>query len=134
MSNVYNKKRISFGTWNLTEINVPERSKLHSLEPIGVGTEVVESLTSYIGRLAESHNITTGVLLKNILGPQSNKKYLFEVKNQTKNPNSFRDYINNYGVIAREFVLTIEQLTLRNDIQYLTLVPWNGFVGKRRLL
>lgn len=134
MCKVYNIERVRFETWDLTEINVPERSKLHSLEPIGVGTGLVESLTSYIGRIAESHNITTGVLLKSILGPQFNKKYLFEVKNQTKNPNSFRDYINNNGVIAREFVLAIEQLTLRNDLQYLTLVPWDGFTGNRRLL
>jgi hypothetical protein len=48
---------------------LPERSHLYHLRPIGVGTEGVESLTCYVARLAEAHNVGTGVLLTRELLP-----------------------------------------------------------------
>nr|MCM0593874.1 TniQ family protein [Gloeotrichia echinulata DEX184] len=41
----------------------PKHSRLFHLEPIGVGTFYVESLTSYIARLAEAHSVLPGALL-----------------------------------------------------------------------
>jgi hypothetical protein len=36
---------------------MPPRSRLFSLEPIGIGTPQTESLTSYISRLAAAHSV-----------------------------------------------------------------------------
>ena len=36
---------------------MPPRSRLYSLEPIGIGTPQTESLTSYISRLAAAHSV-----------------------------------------------------------------------------
>jgi len=33
---------------------IPERSQLYCLEPIGKGTDLVESATSYLSRVSES--------------------------------------------------------------------------------
>ncbi len=40
--------QLAFDSWDLTPVVLPVRSRLHSIEPIGVGTPFVESLTGYI--------------------------------------------------------------------------------------
>lgn len=47
-----------------------EVSRLFNIDPIGVGTPYVESLPSYIKRLAEAHSVYPGILLKNEIFPQ----------------------------------------------------------------
>src|SRR5436305_2454272 len=42
---------------------IPSRSRLYHLEPIGIGTPYVESLTSYINRLARAHCVLSGKLI-----------------------------------------------------------------------
>lgn len=42
-------------------------SHFYHLEPIGIGTPYMESLPSYVKRLAEAHSITPGNLLKEII-------------------------------------------------------------------
>jgi len=44
--------------WDVSIPPLPSRSRLYRLEPIGIGTPYVESLTGYIARLAETHCIT----------------------------------------------------------------------------
>lgn len=41
--------------WSLDTPNIPQRSILFNLEPLGLGTANVESLTSYIMRLSNEH-------------------------------------------------------------------------------
>ncbi len=36
-------------------LEIPKRSRLYFLEPIGVGTPYTESLSSYLTRLAQEH-------------------------------------------------------------------------------
>ncbi len=36
---------------------MPSRSRLYSLEPIGIETPETESLTSYLSRLAAAHSV-----------------------------------------------------------------------------
>jgi len=49
-------------SWDLTVPGVPPRARFYPLEPIGIGTPLVESLTSYLLRLAEAHGVPVGVL------------------------------------------------------------------------
>ena len=55
--------------WDMTEVSIPERSILYSPAPIGVGTTLGESLTSYLARLAEAHCVYPGVLLQEMIVP-----------------------------------------------------------------
>lgn len=43
------------------------QKEVHSIEPQGFNTPYVESLSSYIFRLAESHNVSFGILMSNLL-------------------------------------------------------------------
>jgi hypothetical protein len=49
---------------------VPPRTRLYRLEPIGLGTAMVECVASYIHRLAEAHGLPTWVLVRRELAPR----------------------------------------------------------------
>ena len=62
--------------WDLDLPVIAPRSRLFHLEPIGVGTPYVESLTSYVARLAIAHSVPPGTLLAIEIGSLVKKNYL----------------------------------------------------------
>jgi hypothetical protein len=50
-------KPLIYAEWDLGRPAIPSRSRLYSLEPVGIGTPETESLTSYVSRLAEAHSV-----------------------------------------------------------------------------
>jgi len=54
-------------SWDLLPVAIPARSRLHSIEPIGVGTPFVESLTGYMIRLAAAHAVRVSDLIEHEL-------------------------------------------------------------------
>jgi hypothetical protein len=67
----------SYEEWKVELPSMPPRSTLYPLKPIGVGTSLVESLTSYITRLAEAHCLFPGILMGKVIAPlvQQNPVY-----------------------------------------------------------
>ena len=63
----------AFDSWNCTTPVLPPRSRLYALEPIGIGTPFVESLSGYIARLAEAHAVSVGDLVGRELSPSVSK-------------------------------------------------------------
>ena len=55
--------RSFYPLWDMTQPELPPRSRLCHLAPIGVRTPDVENLTSFTMRLAAAHLVETGVLL-----------------------------------------------------------------------
>ncbi|MBT2643432.1 TniQ family protein [Bacillus sp. ISL-41] len=105
------------------------RSALYNLEPIGIGTPYVESLTSYISRLALKHNVTISSLIKGVFAQTTNKMYL---KNNLSQ-GIFGDtaqYINGNSRVSSEYVDVFERLTSRSDLQQLTMSSWTGIFSK----
>src|SRR3982074_3360598 len=60
---------IPFEVWAPALEAPPPRSRLYSLEPIGIGTPEVESLSSYLNRLAQAHCVTVSALIAHELLP-----------------------------------------------------------------
>jgi transcriptional regulator with XRE-family HTH domain len=52
----------TYESWDMTAAAIPPRSRFFNLSPAGLGTSMVECLTSYISRLAQAHSVTPGVL------------------------------------------------------------------------
>src|SRR5688572_20379032 len=50
--------------WDMSTQLISPRSKLYRLEPIGVGTPYVESLSSYFRRLADAHCVSPCIFFK----------------------------------------------------------------------
>ncbi|WP_108671565.1 helix-turn-helix domain-containing protein [Peribacillus acanthi] len=112
-----------------------ERSILYNLDPIGIGTPFVESLTSYISRLAEAHCVATGSLISRIYSPLLKKEYLVKVSKH--GGNGFFDSaigINGVGKLACEFSDLTNKLTGRSDLCLTTLQKWSNILTSRGLL
>src|SRR2546427_5615316 len=60
---------IPFEVWAPALEAPPPRSRLYSLEPIGIGTPEVESVSSYLNRLAQAHCVTVSALITHELLP-----------------------------------------------------------------
>jgi hypothetical protein len=120
-------KRHRFGS--PPAIELPPRSNLYCLAPLGMGTAEVESLTSYVNRLAWAYRVNPRVLVaREILPHLSEKHYVQAVPGRLGSFSPTRSMsINGTGVVARDWAETLERLTMRTDLRSLTLHPWaNG--------
>ncbi|BAT53463.1 TetR family transcriptional regulator [Nostoc sp. NIES-3756] len=115
----------------LRKSQLPTRSRLYHLKPIGVGTSTVESLTSYITRLAVSHCLPTGVLMVTEIAPVINKTYGAGTLHRIYN---FTGALNGTGVMASDLVQALENLTQQKNLHFLTLLTWAEILPSRNLL
>ncbi|MBD2536435.1 TniQ family protein [Nostoc flagelliforme FACHB-838] len=120
-----------YESWDLRLPLMPPRSRLYQIEPVGIGTLLIESLTSYLARLAEAHCLFPGVLMERELAPILNKTYGSTNLHKISN---FTGALNGTGVMATDLSKTIQTLTLRNDLQFLTLLTWSELLTSRNLL
>jgi len=58
-----------YETWDALESPPMVHSRLYALEPMGIGTAQVESLTSYLGRLAVAHRVSMSKLMMEEIAP-----------------------------------------------------------------
>jgi len=102
-----------------------KHSPFYHLPPIGSGTSYAESLTSYILRLADKHCVTSQILLKKVIIPKMNKRYL-------NNPRKFlsKDSRTANGVTEFAILLgsVLMDMTLRRDLIHHTMLPWAGII------
>jgi hypothetical protein len=111
---------------------VPPRTRLYHLAPIGVGTAAVESLTGYLLRLAEAHCVPPGALVRDELLPVLRPEGLGDLS-----PASWLGrrggQLNGTGELARDTVAALARLTGRQDLLALTLAPWSAVLGSHGL-
>lgn len=111
-------------------------SYLFSLEPIGLFTPYVESLTGYIIRLAQEHALSPQDLIVRFILPIQGRTYNSQAKYNMINSLWSRDslLVNSAGSLAKMWKGSLEQLTLRQDIEYLTVLSWKNVIGSRSKL
>jgi hypothetical protein len=102
--------------WDLAVPSLTARSRLYSLAPIGIGTAFVESLSGYVERLAEGHAVSIGSLVDQEISGfmKPNSVYL----------RLLTYAINGVGGSAKRWIQTLETMTSRLDLRYLTLLPF----------
>lgn len=105
-----------------------KRSVLMPIEPIGIGTSVVESLLSYIQRLANVHCVSTRQLLIYII--TTYMSYSNYISNKSIKTINFGRLIGGSNRFSAELINTIEELTVHNNLINLTLSNWNGILSK----
>jgi len=123
-------------TWGLKPFFRSPHSRLHHLEPVGLETAAVESLTGYISRLAGTHGVTTRTLMVHELLPLFGRDYLIRPVNSSLSSflaTSARP-INGTGHSAEDMVGALQALTLRQDLRFLTLLTWEAVLPARGLL
>ena len=114
--------------WDLQKPTITSRSRLFHLEPIGIGTLFVESLSSYIVRLANYHCVTVRQLVIRQIVPlmwqkgfptyrwQYGISKLFQPDSPLIKGNEVR------GILAETLIQSLEELTLRQDLKDLSLL------------
>ena len=133
-----------YEVWTVAPPEIPPRSVLYHLSPIAVGTPWVESLTSYLARLAEAHSISCGMLLKCLLLPCVPKvQWRCQVEGK-RSPTGVASapygayFINGLGVSPGLWVRTVEAMTCCRNMECLTMLKWRhifsyqGLLRKRR--
>jgi hypothetical protein len=123
----------AYPAWDMTRPLLPARSRLYHLPPVGVGTARVESLTSYVMRLAEAHAVDTGTLFARELVPPFNRSYLLT---QERKPRAsallfLKDIhaLNGASYGAAAFSDVLASLTRRPHLHLLTMLPLKGVLS-----
>src|SRR6266702_5382518 len=126
-------------SYDLGEVGLftgPPRSHLYHLVPIGIGTPFVESLTSYISRLAEAHCVSLRNLVTHQLLPLYGRSYLPSTTDDHNTSAFWKDSpaLNGTSPSARDFIRVLEQLTLHDNLHFLTMLPWAEVLSCRYLV
>ena len=124
-----------FDSWDCTPPTMPPRSRLYALQPIGIGTPFVESLSGYLARLADAHAVSVGnLVIRELLSLTPIPLF------HSSEPNIFhgRFYaMNGLGEPARKWVDALQAGTMQTDLRFLTLLSfadllWPLAVFRRR--
>ncbi|MBV9279856.1 MAG: TniQ family protein [Chloroflexi bacterium] len=109
------------------------RTRLYHLEPLGVGTPMVEGLTGYVMRLAEAHCVSTSALVAGELLPAM-RPYGLGGRPAANWLGNHGPHFNGTGDTAREAVEALTRLTGRPDLVTLTMRPWSEVLAPHGLL
>ncbi len=117
---------LPYEEWVLTLPPMPQPSTLYALGPIGIGTPYVESLTSYIARLALAHCVFPGVLMRHVIVPFAQRHSTGEGRSATLH---LRDgkatgALNANQQTAMNAVKALEGLTKLQRLRALTMATW----------
>lgn len=132
---------IRFEVWSPSLEAAPRRSRLYSLAPIGIGTPEVESLSSYLNRLAQAHCVTVCALMTHEVVPhlraQAGASAQRAVPPSRGGPRGLGHrlarQIYGLGRTAATWVDVLTALTGRRDLRFLTLLAWRDVLPNRHL-
>jgi hypothetical protein len=105
---------------------MPPRSTLSRLEPIGIGTPYVESLSSYFLRLSHVHHVTPRVL-GSYLGKQCHGL-------DFDNSEFFKPRFNGVGTIPEHWTKALESMTHQTNLSNLSLLRLRSLLPIRNLM
>lgn len=112
-----------YDVWDLTPLPMPERSTLYAPSPLGMGTALVESLSSYVMRLAEAHCVFSGLLMSKVIVPLVPGYAPLQQHALFRENGDKSTLLNGTGLSAKYAVAALEKLTGRTDLVRLTLLP-----------
>src|SRR2546426_5038213 len=126
-----------FDPWDCTIPVLAPRSRLYGLDPIGIGTPFVESLSGYIARLADAHAVSVGNLVGRELSPLASKPLISLGPSMRRNrANSHRFHarahaINGFGESSKRWIEALETATLQKKLRFLTLSLFEGVFSRQ---
>jgi transcriptional regulator with XRE-family HTH domain len=116
-----------FETWSILRPQLSPRTAAYAMEPLGVGTSMSESLTSYIVRLAEAHSVTVGDFIGRLLSIIPNPKGTLLTRTALEFRAGGHGFhacgyrINGNSDWSAKWVNALDIATGRSDLRYLTL-------------
>lgn len=126
---------LAFDSWDCKLPSLPPRSRLYALEPIGISTPFVESLSGYVARLADAHAVSVGDLAGRELSALASTPLLsfgpFMRRNRAGSHGFHAQQytMDGLGITSRKWVEALERATLRTNLRLLTLLPFEGVLS-----
>jgi hypothetical protein len=121
--------------WDLTAPALPPRSLLYPQAPLGLGTPLVESLTSYLGRLADLYAVSLWALYERVILPRLTELWLTRRTQPGPGPLACHAHkVNGVGAIAADLGQVLALTTGRADLGALTMRRWSPVVSAMCLL
>lgn len=126
-----------FDSWDCTLPVLPPRSRLYALEPIGIGTPFVESLSGYVARLAEAHAVSVGDLVGRELSPSVSKpltsfgRFMRQSRAHSHGFHARAHAINGFGESSKRWIDALEMATLQKELRFLTLSLFEGVFSRQ---
>lgn len=134
------RKPVRADSWDDTPPVVPPRSLLYALEPVGVGTPMVESLSGYVGRLATAHAVSVGDLVGRVLSPLAETPlvsvgpFMQQHRASSHGFHALASALNNSGDMTQQWIAALEQTTRQTTLRFLTLLPFAGVLSRQQVL
>ena len=118
--------------WDVRIPSLPSRSRLYRLEPIGIGTPYVESLTGYMARLAEMHCVTPRNLIVREILPAQSQPGAILVYDQFWAGQALT--LNSLTPVTKQWVEVLQSFTLCDNLRFLTMLTWSDVIGVLKLV
>jgi hypothetical protein len=106
---------------------MPARTLLAPLQPLGLGTPYVESLSSYFQRLADLHSISPKLLAREFVLPRlgvNNRVGEVQADRYWRSP-----FFSGMGEMPLQWCQALGELTGVANLHRLTLLPLHGLIG-----
>lgn len=113
---------------------IPQRSRLHALSPVGIGTPFVESLAGYISRIALSYHVATGTLVTREIIYVINNGIPRQGVDDVPGGQDAWDGVSSLSKLSEKWVRALEILTGRADFRFLTMLTWSHVLSPRRIM
>lgn len=109
------------------------RSELFHLQPEGLGSTMVESMSSYVNRLAEEHRVSVRDLIGNVISKKLPSAYC---RPNMMSGNSYTSVgaHNGTGELAEQWLEALTQLTLHKELKSLSLLSYRNILTENYLL
>lgn len=113
---------------------LPVRSRLYTPAICGLGTGMVESLASYLSRIADVHAVSAADLLYYLASTSTEDRPALK-NHRIYNLMRLRSReLNGTQQIARRWSTLVAASTLRQEVNQLTLLPWRNILTPRALI
>ncbi len=119
--------------WDVASVP-PSVTRLYNLPPIGLGTPMVECLSSYIHRLADAHGVPTWVLVCREFGPLFERKSIIAANGHCDLFGKMGMALNGNNASALEAVTILGKLTGARSLLSLTFSRLGRLVAPYRIL
>ena len=108
---------------------------LYPLKPIGIGTSAVESLSSYISRLAEAHYVTVSNLVLHEIAPTISEQAGVPLNNKENFWfNNTAGTLNGIAPRTEQYINALILLTEQPFLEHLTFWPWRDSIFFKSLI
>jgi len=125
-----------YNAFDLKHPVVSPRTELYPLQLIGSGTPLVESLTGYIARLAQQHDVSTFTLITDFLGRRFLRIQNLDTVNRKRWKHFLGTAVSLNGTADRidTWIAALESATGTTMLRYSTMISWKTFFAHRGLL